>query len=91
VLIWVRYVNAVAVDNEVMLRRKAYALAKQLRLDRDDRIEFARMLLWRDLDSWKDLTLPEILRLLDALEGYPLIHYIVTGCTPPLPQPARSR
>lgn len=47
------------------------------RLDRDDRIGLAEMILRRDVESWKTLTEPELIRLLDALEGYSLIGHII--------------
>lgn len=75
-------------DPVILRRRKAYTLAKQLKLDRDARIALARILLWRDVESWKELDDSQIQRLLDAMEGFALISYILTGATPPLPQPA---
>ena len=48
-------------------------LAKQLRLTREDRLQLAEVLLWRDVPSWSALTDDEIGRLLDAFEGYALI------------------
>ena len=36
------------------------------------------MLLWRDVASWKDLTDAEIIRVLDAFEGFTLINSLLT-------------
>lgn len=74
-------------DPVILRKRKAYTLAKQLRLTRDDRIELARVLLWEDVESWRDLTDDQIRRLLDAMEGHVFLMHIITGATPPLPQP----
>lgn len=62
-------------------RRKVYMLAKQLRMSRQDRLEFAECLLWRDVSSWSKLDDSEIQRLLDAFEGYAMIsaHLDATG------------
>jgi hypothetical protein len=49
---------------------KAFALAKEIGLTRDERIELAEIILWRDCESWKHLSDPQIKRLLDAMEGY---------------------
>ena len=54
-------------------RRKVYMLAKRLRMSRQDRIEFAECLLWRDVRSWSELDDGEVQRLLDAFEGYAMI------------------
>ena len=58
-------------------RRKVYMLAKQLRLTREDRLQLAEVLLWRDVPSWSALTDAEIGRLLDAFEGYALIAMLI--------------
>lgn len=57
-------------------RKKVHALARTLGLSRDDRMDFAQMLLWRDISSWNELTGEQIDRLLDALEGYVLVAYL---------------
>lgn len=57
-------------------RVKAYTLAKELGLDRDDRIEMAKVLLWRDITSWKQLSDSQMERILDALEGYLLVTHL---------------
>lgn len=60
----------------IIKRRKAFGYATRYQLSRDDRIAFAEMLLWRDVTSWNDLTEPELVRLLDALEGFFLITHL---------------
>lgn len=61
------------VEASTARRKKAHHLCDQLGLDRDDRIGLAETLLWRDVRSWSELDDVEILRLLDALEGYILV------------------
>lgn len=46
-------------------------------LDREDRTGLAEMILRRDVESWTTLTEPELIRMLDALEGYGLIGYAI--------------
>jgi len=58
-------------------------LAKQLGMTREDRVQFAEVLLWKDVGSWKDLVDEDIQRLLDAFEGYALISYLRTQQEPP--------
>lgn len=57
-------------------RTKALDYARRYGLTREDRISLAETLLWRDVDSWKSLTEDELVRLLDALEGYALITHL---------------
>jgi hypothetical protein len=74
----------VEVGTPAARRRKLFSLADQLGLDRDERIEFSRALLWRDITSWSNLTPEQVDRLLDALEGYVLVRWLLTnrGATP---------
>ncbi len=68
-------------------------LAKRLRLPREDRIQLAEVLLWKDVASWKDLSDDDIQRLLDAFEGYALISHLRTQQEQPrrtAPPSARS-
>jgi hypothetical protein len=62
--------------------RKAYALADEIGLTRDDRIELAKALLWRDIESWKWLDDDQARRLLDALEGYEKITWLLNQRAP---------
>ena len=52
-------------------------LAKRLRMSRQDRIEFAEVLLWKDVPSWSELDDADIGRLLDAFEGYALVNALL--------------
>lgn len=54
-------------------RRKVYQRAKELGLSRDERLHLAEILLRRDVRSWSDLDEAQVLRLLDAIEGFELI------------------
>ena len=67
--------NESSVDNESR-RRKLHLVARELGFTREDRIDLAEKLLWRDVESWKDLSSAEVTRLLDAFEGYELISFI---------------
>ena len=79
-------------------RRKLFVLADHIGLTRDERIEFSKAMLWRDLTSWSSLTDAQVDRLLDALEGYVLVQHTLmnrAGCasdgrTVRAPQPDRS-
>jgi hypothetical protein len=54
-------------------RRKLYLLADELGLNRVERLEIARYLLRRDVTSFKNLDEDQVLRMLDALEGFGLV------------------
>jgi len=60
-------------------RRKLFQYADELGLDRDERIEVARALLWRDITSFSSLDEAQVDRLLDAFEGYILIQWTITN------------
>lgn len=62
-------------------RKQAFAMAAQLNYTREERLELAEMLLKRDCVSWESLSEPEISRLVDAMEGFALIHYQITQRT----------
>lgn len=53
--------------------RKLYQRCDEHGLGRDERLELACYLLRRDITSFKNLTPPQVLRLLDAIEGHELI------------------
>lgn len=54
-----------------MVRKKAYTVAKELGLNREDRIELALMVLpISECKSWDDLDDHDMSRLLDALTGF---------------------
>lgn len=50
--------------------------ARHYEMTREDRLELAEILLRRDVRSWKDLDENQLVRLLDALEGFALINHI---------------
>jgi hypothetical protein len=58
-------------------RRKLFALADEVGLDRDERIELSRAILWRDITSWSNLDDAQVSRLLDAFEGYEKISWLL--------------
>jgi hypothetical protein len=53
--------------------RKLYAVAKEIGLTDDERIDLAQMVLRRDITSWGQLDETQVCRLLDCIEGYQLI------------------
>lgn len=60
------------------MRRKAYALAKQIGLDRQDRISLSNMVTCFDHDSWRELSDVQLSRVLDAMSGHQLIAYLLS-------------
>lgn len=63
-------------EDQSPARRKAYQRAKDPEgagLSRPERLEFASFLLRRDVTSWDSLDEEQILRVLDAIEGWELI------------------
>ena len=63
--------------SEAARRRKLFKLADDIGLDRDERIEISRAVLWRDITSWGSLTPEQVDRMLDALEGYVLVQWTI--------------
>lgn len=59
--------------------KKAMLYASNYGLSREDRLSLSEMILRRDVESWKSLTEPELVRVLDALEGFGLITHLRTG------------
>lgn len=57
----------------MVLRRKAMHYCDTYGLTRQDRLDLASYLLRRDVTTWKGLDEGQLLRLLDALEGFQLI------------------
>ncbi len=53
------------------------ALSREIGLSVEDRMELASKILWRDVVSWADLTDEQTNRLLDALEGYESIRWLL--------------
>lgn len=64
-------------------RRKLYLLADEVGLDRVERLELSRYLLRRDIGSWRELSDDQVVRLLDALEGYHLVRTLIDQRPPP--------
>jgi len=62
--------------------RKCMMLFTRLGITRDERIEFAAILLWRDVESFRDLSEAEIARVLDALEGFALMSHLLSTRRP---------
>lgn len=50
-------------------RLKLFSLADHLGMSRDERLEIAKLVLHRDVTTWKNLEIGQVNRLLDALEG----------------------
>lgn len=60
-------------ETQTPQQRKMYLIADEIGLTRPERIELARYLLRRDLTSFRSLDDDQVLRILDALEGYQLV------------------
>jgi len=58
--------------------RKCMMLFKRLGISRAERLELVSTLLWRDVESFSDLSEAEIVRVLDALEGFALISHLLS-------------
>lgn len=58
-------------------RRKAYTLAKEIGLSRDERMALAEYVLRRDITSWKQLSDSQMSRLLDSMEGFTYVHSLI--------------
>ena len=63
-------------------RRKLFVLADEIGLTRDERVELARVILWRDIESWAGLTDEQVGRLLDAMEGFEKIVHLLSVRSP---------
>lgn len=60
-------------------RRKLYATAKRIGLTRGDRLDLAEYVLRRDVASWSSFSVAEVDRMLDTLEGFALVYWLLTG------------
>lgn len=49
--------------------KKMFVLARELRMDDEERLDFAGEILQRDVESWSDLEPQDVERVLDALHG----------------------
>lgn len=59
------------------LRRLAYQRAKEIGLDRQDRISLSNKVLEYDHDSWDHLSDTQLGRVVDAMQGFLLILYLL--------------
>lgn len=59
--------------------RKAMTVAKKFDLTREDRLDLAEYLLRRDVQSWTNLTVSQLDRLLDALDGCEYILQLINS------------
>ncbi len=57
--------------------KKLFQLCDEVGLERRDRIELAQVILRRDVTSFKQLTEEQVCRLLDAVEGYEKILWLL--------------
>lgn len=64
-------------DRQTGIRKKAYVLASEIGLDRQDRISLSNMVTGFDHDSWDHLSDVQLARVVDALEGYRLVSYLL--------------
>lgn len=57
-----------------------YAMAKQeIGLRDEERMELACAILWRDITSWKQLEDAQVIRMLDAMEGFEKIVWLLAN------------
>lgn len=73
----------------VARRKKMFVLAREIGLTRDERLALSEILLRRDIQSWKDLDDDQVVRVLDALEGWQLIDALLSQ-RPPVATPDSS-
>jgi len=64
-------------ERVIVLRRKAMHYVSLYGLERSERLELSEMILRRDVTSWTELDEPQMLRVLDALEGFGLICHLL--------------
>lgn len=66
------------VEGQSDRRRKAYALATDIGLTRDERIALAQIVIFNEeITSWRQLSDGQMGRLLDALEGYVYVNHML--------------
>jgi hypothetical protein len=58
-------------------QQRLFASARNLGMTDAERIDFAEVILRRDVTTWKDLTFVEAGRLIDAFEGYEKITWLL--------------
>jgi hypothetical protein len=52
-------------------------VSREIGLTRDERLELASYVLRRDVATWRTLSDEQVWRMLDALEGYELVHRLL--------------
>ena len=70
-------------DDPAARRRKLMKVSREQGMTREERLEFAEILLRRDITTWKTLSDDQVWRLLDGLEGYELRCHQVASRPPP--------
>lgn len=58
-------------------QQRLFASARNLGMTDAERIDFAEVILRRDVTTWKDLTFAEAGRIIDAFEGYEKITWLL--------------
>jgi hypothetical protein len=58
-------------------QRRLFASARNLGMTDQERLDFAEVILRKDIESWKDFTASEAGRLIDAFEGYEKITWML--------------
>lgn len=66
-------------DTPEKRRLKLMKIQREIGLTRDERMELASYILRRDITTWKTLTDDQRWRLLDALEGYELVTWMLAA------------
>lgn len=66
-------------DRREAKRRKLWLWVDTYGLSRQERIDLAEYLLRCDVPTWKDLSEPQIDRLLDAFEGFHLLAEMISA------------
>ena len=64
-------------DEQSARLKKLFQLCDEVGLERRDRIELASVILRRDIQSYKQLDDAQVCRLLDAVEGYEKILWLL--------------
>ena len=66
-------------DPRTVKFRKVMHYVDLYRMSRDERLGLAEYVLRRDVASFKDLTEPQLERLLNAFEGHALIQHLLNS------------
>jgi hypothetical protein len=60
------------------MRKAMFALAREIELTRQDRLDLAELVLERDVETWGDLSFDEASKLLTAMNGYLWVRHLRT-------------